>query len=37
MRIDIEPLDGDKVQALITKLYASPNDIVEKARRATAP
>lgn len=37
MRIDIEPLDGDKVQALITKLYASPNDIIEKARRATAP
>jgi hypothetical protein len=35
MRIDIEPLDGDKVQALIAKLYASPEAIVEKARRAT--
>jgi len=37
MRIDIEPLDGDKVQALIAKLYASPEAIVEKARRATMP
>jgi hypothetical protein len=37
MRIDIEPLDGVKVQALIAKLYASPKDIVEKARQATAP
>jgi tripartite-type tricarboxylate transporter receptor subunit TctC len=37
MRIDIEPLDGEKVQALITRLYASSNDIIEKARRATAP
>jgi tripartite-type tricarboxylate transporter receptor subunit TctC len=37
MRIDIEPLDGAKVQALIIKLYGSPQDIVEKARWATAP
>jgi hypothetical protein len=37
MRIDIEPLDGDKVQALISRLYASPQDVIEKARRATAP
>ena len=37
MRIDIEPLDGEKVQALISKLYASSNDIIERARRATAP
>ena len=37
MRIDIEPLDGAKVQALVEKLYASPKDLVERARRASAP
>ena len=37
MRIDIEPLDGAKVQALVEKLYGSPKDLVEKARRASAP
>jgi hypothetical protein len=37
MRIDIEPLEGDKVQALIARLYASPADIIERAQRATAP
>ena len=37
MRIDIEPLDGAKVQALVEKLYASPKDIIERARRASAP
>ena len=37
MRIDIEPLEGDKVQALIARLYASPADIIARAQRATAP
>ena len=37
MRIDIEPLDGIKVQALVEKLYSSPKDLVERARRASGP
>jgi tripartite-type tricarboxylate transporter receptor subunit TctC len=37
VRIDIEPLDGVKVQALIKKLYGAPKDIVERARQASAP
>jgi tripartite-type tricarboxylate transporter receptor subunit TctC len=37
MRIDIEPLDGAKVQTLITRLYNSPKEIVDRARWATAP
>src|SRR5262249_50476291 len=34
MRIDIAPLSGDKVQAVVEKLYATPRDIVERARSA---
>lgn len=37
MRIDIEPLDGAKVQVLVEKLYAAPKDLIERARRASAP
>jgi tripartite-type tricarboxylate transporter receptor subunit TctC len=33
-RIDIAPLSGAKVQEIIGKLYATPRDIVERARKA---
>ncbi len=31
-RVDIEPLSGAKVQAVIAKLYAAPRDVIERAR-----
>ena len=34
VRIDIEPLSGAKVQALVQRLYQTPNDIVERSRKA---
>jgi hypothetical protein len=34
VRIDIEPLPGAKVQEVIMKLFATPKEIVERARRA---
>jgi tripartite-type tricarboxylate transporter receptor subunit TctC len=37
LRIDIAPLSGAKVQDLVTKLYATPKDIVERARTAIKP
>jgi hypothetical protein len=37
MKIDIEPLSGDKVQALVLKLHATPKDIVQKARQVIRP
>jgi tripartite-type tricarboxylate transporter receptor subunit TctC len=37
IRIDISPLSGVKVQELVQKLYATPKDIVAKARQAIAP
>ena len=33
-RVDIEPLSGAKVQEVIAKLYATPKDVVERARKA---
>ncbi|MBM3529593.1 MAG: hypothetical protein FJX62_16005 [Alphaproteobacteria bacterium] len=33
-RVDIEPLSGEKVQELVEKLYKSPKDIVERARKS---
>ena len=33
-RIDIEPLPGAKVQEVIAKLYATPKDIIERARKS---
>jgi tripartite-type tricarboxylate transporter receptor subunit TctC len=36
-RLDVEPLDGIKVQELVEKAYASPAHIIEKAKRATQP
>jgi tripartite-type tricarboxylate transporter receptor subunit TctC len=37
MRIDIEPLDGNKVQALVDKLYTSPKALIERAGRVSGP
>jgi tripartite-type tricarboxylate transporter receptor subunit TctC len=37
MKIDIEPLSGDKVQAIVLKLHATPKDIVQKARQVIRP
>jgi tripartite-type tricarboxylate transporter receptor subunit TctC len=37
MRIDISPLSGAKVQELVQKLYASPKDMVARARQAITP
>jgi tripartite-type tricarboxylate transporter receptor subunit TctC len=37
IRIDISPLPGAKVQELVAKLYAAPNDIVARARQAINP
>jgi tripartite-type tricarboxylate transporter receptor subunit TctC len=37
IRIDISPLTGTKVQELVQKLYATPRDIVAKARQAIMP
>ena len=37
LRIDVAPLPGAQVQELVTKLYATPKDIVERARAAIKP
>jgi tripartite-type tricarboxylate transporter receptor subunit TctC len=37
LRVDIAPLSGAKVQEVVQKLYASPKDIVERARQAIRP
>ena len=34
---DIEPLSGAKVQEVVAKLYATPKDIVERAKAAIKP
>jgi tripartite-type tricarboxylate transporter receptor subunit TctC len=36
-RLDISPLPGAKVQELVEKLYATPKDVIAKARRAIRP
>jgi hypothetical protein len=37
MRIDISPLPGAKVQEIVQKLYATPREIIERARAAIRP
>jgi tripartite-type tricarboxylate transporter receptor subunit TctC len=34
IKLDVSPISGDTLQALIAKLYATPADIVERARQA---
>jgi tripartite-type tricarboxylate transporter receptor subunit TctC len=35
--VDVSPLPGARVQALVEKLYSTPKDIVERARQAIRP
>src|SRR5206468_2474023 len=37
MRIDVSPLSGAHVQDLVHKLYATPKDVVMRARAAITP
>ncbi len=37
IHIDIAPLSGAKVEELVHKLYATPKDIIDKARKAINP
>ncbi len=37
LRIDVSPLPGAKVQEVVAKLYASPKDVVMRARQIIAP
>ncbi len=37
MQIDLDATPGDEVQALVTRLYATPPEIVERMKKATAP
>jgi tripartite-type tricarboxylate transporter receptor subunit TctC len=37
LRLDIDPLDGEKVQKMVETLYAAPAAIVEKAKAAVKP
>ena len=34
LRVDIAPLSGAKVQDLVAKLYTTPKDVVERAKKA---
>jgi hypothetical protein len=36
-RLDISPLPGTKVQELVQKLYATPKDVIMRARQAITP
>ena len=36
MKLDLEPISGDDLQALVTRLYASPTRVIERARYAVA-
>jgi hypothetical protein len=33
-RLDIEPISGEDVQALVTKVYSMPANVVAKAKEA---
>ena len=34
MQLDLDPMPGDELQALIAKLYALPQSIIQHARQA---
>ncbi len=36
MRLDIKPVSGDEIQALVAKMYGAPKAVVERARKALA-
>ena len=37
MKLDINPLDGESVAALLQKMYAAPPDMVERMAKALKP
>jgi hypothetical protein len=34
IKLDVSPISGERLQALIAQLYATPADVVDKARQA---
>jgi hypothetical protein len=34
MRVEVRPLSGEDMQALVTKIYATPREIVDRTREA---
>ena len=36
MKLDVDPMAGDALQALVANLYATPKHLVERARLALA-
>lgn len=37
LRLDIDPLAGDKVQAIVERIYTTPVEIVERAKASVKP
>ena len=37
MKLDVDPVSGEDVQALVAKAYASPPDLIAKTKSATVP
>jgi hypothetical protein len=37
MKIDIDPLGGEAVSALVNKFYASPKEVIDRMARAIRP
>ena len=36
MRLDVKPVSGEDIQALVAKMYGAPKPVIERARRALA-
>jgi hypothetical protein len=36
MRVDVDAIPGDEIQALVAGMYATPREIVERAKQALA-
>jgi len=36
MNLDVDPMSGEDLQALVRRVYATPADVVELAKAATA-
>jgi tripartite-type tricarboxylate transporter receptor subunit TctC len=34
IKLDVSPISGERLQALIAQLYATPADVIDKARQA---
>jgi hypothetical protein len=34
MNFDVEPMSGDDLQALVTRLYATPPNVIQRAKQA---